>query len=346
MSDIKKIKLNGVIYNITGGSGGTDDYTELTNKPSINNVTLNGNKSLNDLGINNFSGNYNDLTNKPTIPDELKDLTDDSTHRTVTDTEKTTWNNKSDFSGNYNDLTNKPTIPTVPTNVSAFNNDVGYLTQHQSLSNYYTKTEAESNFADKTYTISNASHGWKGYISTSDTDAYNALIFQINRYLNGQGFSLKTKYLDSNQYPYLFIYDILKTTRDTDNNVAKIEITAKCLPSGYRIENSNTKSYGVPYSTIQTETYCYCYVPLTEFDNKQITDIYGERQLTNKELKTNTIYYYYAFKSSNLKVLGIENTTEYTPTLPYHPSTKKYVDDTVGNINTILENIINGGGGE
>lgn len=32
------------------------------------------------------------------------------------------------FSGNYNDLTNKPTIPVVPTNVSAFNNDAGYLT--------------------------------------------------------------------------------------------------------------------------------------------------------------------------------------------------------------------------
>ena len=32
------------------------------------------------------------------------------------------------FSGDYNDLTNKPTIPTVPTNVSAFTNDAGYLT--------------------------------------------------------------------------------------------------------------------------------------------------------------------------------------------------------------------------
>jgi hypothetical protein len=28
------------------------------------------------------------------IPSSLKDLTDDSTHRTVTDTEKSTWNNK------------------------------------------------------------------------------------------------------------------------------------------------------------------------------------------------------------------------------------------------------------
>lgn len=46
----------------------------------------------------------------------------------VTAAEKNTWNNKSDFSGDYNDLTNKPTIPTVPTNVSEFTNDAGYIT--------------------------------------------------------------------------------------------------------------------------------------------------------------------------------------------------------------------------
>ena len=46
----------------------------------------------------------------------------------------------STFDGNYNNLTNKPTIPTIPTNISAFNNDVGYLTQHQSLSNYVQKS--------------------------------------------------------------------------------------------------------------------------------------------------------------------------------------------------------------
>lgn len=35
------------------------------------------------------------------------------------------------FSGNYNDLTNTPVIPTVPTNVSAFQNDAGYITMQQ-----------------------------------------------------------------------------------------------------------------------------------------------------------------------------------------------------------------------
>jgi len=40
-----------------GGSGGTSDYSDLTNKPQINSVTLSGNKSLNDLGIQP-AGNY------------------------------------------------------------------------------------------------------------------------------------------------------------------------------------------------------------------------------------------------------------------------------------------------
>lgn len=90
-----------------------------------------------------FSGEYRDLKGKPElaewvlqsrkptytasevgalpdtteIPKNLSDLQDDSEHRTVTDTEKQSWNDKSDFSGNYEDLQGKPTIPTVPTNL-------------------------------------------------------------------------------------------------------------------------------------------------------------------------------------------------------------------------------------
>ncbi|MBQ9417895.1 MAG: hypothetical protein IJU19_04860 [Bacteroidales bacterium] len=48
-----------------------------------------------------FSGDYNDLTGRPVL-----------------------------FSGSYNDLTDKPVIPTVPTAVSAFTNDAGYLTSY------------------------------------------------------------------------------------------------------------------------------------------------------------------------------------------------------------------------
>lgn len=44
-----------------GGSGGTSDYNNLNNKPSINGVTLSGNKTTSDLGI--------DLTNYVTNTD-------------------------------------------------------------------------------------------------------------------------------------------------------------------------------------------------------------------------------------------------------------------------------------
>ena len=46
-----------------------------------------------------------------TSPTALSDLTEDTTHRVVTDAEKAAWNAKSNFSGSYNDLTDKPTIP-------------------------------------------------------------------------------------------------------------------------------------------------------------------------------------------------------------------------------------------
>lgn len=36
-------------------------------------------------------------------------------------------------SGSYNDLSNKPTIPTVPTKVSSFTNDAGYITGSGSI---------------------------------------------------------------------------------------------------------------------------------------------------------------------------------------------------------------------
>lgn len=34
-----------------GGGSGTDNYNELRNKPSINNTILQGNKTANDLGL-------------------------------------------------------------------------------------------------------------------------------------------------------------------------------------------------------------------------------------------------------------------------------------------------------
>lgn len=62
-----------------------------------------------DLAAVATSGDYDDLIDKPTIPDELSDLADDSTHRLVTDTEKSTWNGKADMSDIPTDFVPKST---------------------------------------------------------------------------------------------------------------------------------------------------------------------------------------------------------------------------------------------
>jgi len=88
-------------------------YNDLADTPSLFSGSYNDLSDLPSL----FSGAYADLTGKPTIPTALSDLSDDATHRLVTDTEKSTWNGKSNFSGAYSDLTGKPS--TFPPDLSA-----------------------------------------------------------------------------------------------------------------------------------------------------------------------------------------------------------------------------------
>ena len=104
--------------------------------------------------FNNDAG-YITISAVPTVPTHLSAYTNDMgfiSGYTETDPLFNAWdkdyndliNRPVPFSGNYNDLTNLPTIPTVPTNVSAFNNDAGYLTT-------YTETDPQFNAWDKDY---------------------------------------------------------------------------------------------------------------------------------------------------------------------------------------------------
>ena len=68
----------------------------------------------------------------------------------ISSSDITAWNNKSDFSGDYDDLTNKPTIPTVPTTVSAFTNDAGYITS-SSLPTKVSDLTNDSGFITSSY---------------------------------------------------------------------------------------------------------------------------------------------------------------------------------------------------
>ena len=85
-------------------------------------------------------------------------------------------------------------IPTVPTNVSAFTNDAGYLTEHQSLDDYYTKSEIDTTIggidddlalkadASNVYTKDEANARWpyavRAYV---DTDSETLFITSEDR---------------------------------------------------------------------------------------------------------------------------------------------------------------------
>lgn len=76
----------------------TDNNYDSTSKSIVDGVTaaLAAKANTADLAAVATSGSYADLLNKPTMPSALADLSDDATHRLVTDTEKTTWSSKQD----------------------------------------------------------------------------------------------------------------------------------------------------------------------------------------------------------------------------------------------------------
>ena len=160
------------------------NYSDLTNKPTLFDGNYNSLSNRPNLAAVATSGNYNDLINKPaipTVPTYVSAFTNDAgylTNFTETDPQFSAWdkdyndltNKPTLFSGNYNDLTNKPMIPTVPTNVSAFTNDAGYLTSAdvQQAAGIPTVVSAFQN--DAGYVTANQLNA-AGYITAADVPA-------------------------------------------------------------------------------------------------------------------------------------------------------------------------------
>lgn len=96
--DGKFLKADGTWATPSGG--GTSDYTDLTNKPQINSVTLSGNKSSSDLSLADAVHSHT-----------TSDITDFPSLATVA------------TSGSYADLSNKPSIPTITDTYSGTSSD-------------------------------------------------------------------------------------------------------------------------------------------------------------------------------------------------------------------------------
>lgn len=75
-----------------GGVSPANQIFTVTEKTKLATVATGAEVNVN-ADWNSGSGDAQ-ILNKPIIPDELADLTEDATHRTVTDTEISTWNSK------------------------------------------------------------------------------------------------------------------------------------------------------------------------------------------------------------------------------------------------------------
>ena len=110
------VKVDGSSITISDGvisasvSGGTMDYSALSNKPKINNIELSGNKTLADLGIQ-AAGNY--LTS---VPSEYVTETELNSKNYLTDSDLTSYALKSE-------------IPTVPNNITTQGNSFNSANQ-------------------------------------------------------------------------------------------------------------------------------------------------------------------------------------------------------------------------
>ena len=102
-----------------GTWNGKATTTDITNAINALDVSSVGGSGKYISAISETDGKISaTATDMPTIPDSLSDLDDDATHRTVSDTEKSTWNGKADNAPTFTEASTRANIAsgeTIPT---------------------------------------------------------------------------------------------------------------------------------------------------------------------------------------------------------------------------------------
>lgn len=180
---------DGVLSATGGGIADSVDWSKIQNKPNFANVATSG--DYNDLSNKPTIPSVEGLASEayvnekvaaiviPEVPTKVSELENDkgylTEHQSLEGYAKTADLAQVAKTGSYNDLIDKPTIPStaglastkyvddkvagivipaVPTKVSAFENDKGYLTSHQDLTEYAKKTDIPAPYTLPTASIS------------------------------------------------------------------------------------------------------------------------------------------------------------------------------------------------
>ena len=206
------------------------------------------------------------------------------------------------------------------------------------LSDYYTKEETNNLLSNKQNTLT--------FDNTPTLNSNNPVtsdgIAQALASASGGFDVIKMNYSDSSTVIKEKMKDFYDTYKDNDSMcfffLTDSEQTENdnivMMLSNYNVSNGTGyfKFEGrvIPYYENITGTYGITYRPVYRY--YLLANISNE-EITNYSLSKNVISYENVYESD---VLGVYNTTYFEPYDNYQPATKKYVDDIVGNINTVL----------
>ena len=328
-----------------GGSGGTSNYNDLSNKPQINDVVLSGNKTTSDLGLQEIIDSTHKLD-----ADYIDDT--NTTNKLTNATEKSTWNGKQDalVSG---------------TNIKTINNTslLGSGNLDTEIIQYSTLPTASSSNEGKIvqYTGTTDANYTNGYFYRCVSDGQDtATYFWENIQVQAGGGSSTPQYIeDGDGNKLYFVKDF------TDNNTYKNNIVKPILQEIINDYKNGKKDYlivggsksryiettGIYHITQKYSNYYKLMSNMNTVRNESSTysssgysDIMFQWSQINVYIDSNDIITSIGNieGSDDTQIKYISTTDSYsspfTPTQPGHPANKKYVDDSIASaIGTALQ---------
>ena len=270
-----------------------NDYNELINKPQINNVELIGNKTLDDLGIQP-KGDYA-LTSD--IPTSTSDLENDSGF--ITNEADPTVPNfvKAITEANITSWNNKQDLLTAGENITIENNVISATTGGGGSEDNAHKIYVGQISYDWGYEQYKEGFNYKTTSKTQQPDAWNELEQIINEAFKGGYTTIILR--PTNDYQNSFAY--ISTGRSIQMMGTNQQIRFIDLDMDFEMRNN--RAYKVKSFNVNGVDNTGENVVITE------TSIWGYSTVMGIPLSKN-------------------NTSSYTPTADYNPSTKLYTDKT------------------
>lgn len=248
--------------------------------------------------------------------------------------DKVNYYTKSEVDTSLESKANKSEIPTVPTNVSAFTNDAGYLTEHQSLDNYYTKTESDGKYATQVVVneeIAARINDVREVKATLESKANKSEIPSLNGYATEQWVG---------EQGYLTEHQPLKTINgETIVGNGNIEISSgEETDPIWTAEKVNYYTKTEVNSSLESKA-DKTEIPIVPTKVSEFTNDAGylTQHQTLKTINGETIV-----GDGNIEITGGAETDPVWTAEKGNYYTKSEIDGIVGNVNNALSEIING----